>query len=174
MANEIKYKPNGRPNYYDQKIKPHLADIEKWLSQDNPLTITEICKKLKISKQTFYKYLDSQADLANAVKKRDELNEDIKGEYFKNLKGYYVEESTTEYTFITEEDGTLKEIPFKKVINKKYMKPEASLLIFAMRNVFGWSDRQASENNNIGTSEIADLIVAVTKSAGEPKEKAEL
>ena len=145
------YKPTGRPSYYEQKIKPHLSKIEKWITEDD-LTLTDIARKLKISRKTLHKYINEESDLSNVVKKRDEIDKNYEATYMKQLNGYYVEEVTTNYIFKEQPDGTYKKIAVSEVKNKKYIKANDSMYIFAAKNKLKWTDR-TEQGNQLGSED---------------------
>ena len=142
----------GRKPVYDTKIKPNLKKIEQWLLYDH-MTQNEVIKKLGISKETWYKYCREKNDLIDLIKKYNgHLNEDIEAEYINySIFGKYVTEETIEYRYeyLPELDKTI-EIPFKKTVTKRFVKPDSASGIFTMKNRCNWNDNQKLDVNDLG------------------------
>ena len=153
----------GRKSSYESIVKARLPKIEKWIEEG--YTDAEIYKKLGISHNTFYNYVKKYDELSEVLKKRRDVNPDVKNEamlnYIKNLQGYYVEEETTEYMFVKDDKGGMIEIPVKKIKTKKWIKGGDSMYIFAMKNTNGWTDRQQVEVTTEGVNELRDLVNSI-------------
>lgn len=69
----------GRKSLYEERVKPFLAQIEKWKRVG--ATDEQICEQLGISKTSFYKYKEEFAEFAESLKKGTEaLVLDLRGE----------------------------------------------------------------------------------------------
>lgn len=113
----------GRKSVYDTHIAPRLEDIKNWRKVG--ATVENMCDALDISSTTFYKYLETKDEFADAYKKGTfELVMDLRGELarisFKHTletRKQYIKQdmetgNKTQYTEITtkEVDGDVAAI----------------------------------------------------------------
>lgn len=86
-------KKRGRKNAYEEKIKPHLAQIAEW-SKD--YTDEQIARLLGIVPQTFCKYKSLNSELKEALKSgRTTLVENLYNTLFKKAEGFQYTETKT-------------------------------------------------------------------------------
>ena len=103
------------------------------------------CKKVGISKSTFYEWLESYPDFSDSLKKarkefRETILKKLEQSLWKRAAGYEVEEVKNEYR--TLRDGG--EVLVKSSKTTKYFPPDTSALIFALTNLDSdkWKNRQ--------------------------------
>lgn len=78
-------KKAGRKSAYEQKIKPRLSEIKKWLEKG--VTEKSIAKKLGISYSTFNKYKVEKTEFAELCKNRGKCVDDIENSMFEAAIG---------------------------------------------------------------------------------------
>ncbi len=82
--------PN-RIRKYETDILPRISDIKDWIVQGD--SAREICKKLSISPDTWYRYCKENETLSELVTLgRSMLNTEVENSLFKLCTGYEVEE----------------------------------------------------------------------------------
>ena len=96
----------GIPNKtsrYDSDILPRLSDIKEWIIQGD--SVREICKKLVISPDSWYRYCNDHETLSElVVMGKSVLNNEVEKSLIKLCTGYEYEELKT----IVEEDKSGK------------------------------------------------------------------
>lgn len=121
----------GRKNAYYTKIQPKLMEIKDWVEKEGLLN-QEICKRLGISHNTFYKYVEEYEEFSNIIYNADKrpLIQELEKTAFQVAKGYFIEEEKT--VIALDENGQ----PSKrtKEIYKKYQAPNARMLEFLLVN----------------------------------------
>ena len=116
------------------------------------------CKKVGISKSTFYEWLESYPDFSDSLKKarkefRETIVQTLEQSLWKRAAGYEIEESKNEYR--TLKDGSKVLVKSSKIT--KHFRPDTGALIFALTNLDpeNWKNRQ---DNRLSVDEgIADL-----------------
>lgn len=122
---------------YNKTIVEKIAD----LIRGDSYTIAEICEKVNISKDTYYRWLAHKADFSDAIKKaEDDFNSliivEAKRSLIKLIKGYTVQEKKT----VTGDTGKKDEEgkPVIKVkehtVTEKHYQPNTAAVIFALTN----------------------------------------
>lgn len=103
------------------------------------------CKKVGISKSTFYEWLESYPAFSDSLKKarkefRETILKKLEQSLWKRAAGYEVEEVKNEYR--TLRDGG--EVLVKSSKTTKYFPPDTGALIFALTNLDSdkWKNRQ--------------------------------
>lgn len=131
----------ARQNKYLTNVKPKLDLIEYW--RKNGDTIEAIAGKLEITRKTFYYYMNTYPELKEAIEKsREKLLSDLTKSLYKEAIGYNVEEYTEEY--IIDENGNKSKA--KKVKRSiKYMRPNSTALVFAIKNLMPERFQQADK-----------------------------
>jgi len=131
----------GIPNKtsrYDSDILPRLSDIKEWLMQGD--TVREICKKLAISPDSWYRYCKEHETLSELViMGRSVLCNEVEKSLLKLCTGYDYEELKT----IVEEDKSgKKRTKIEKV--KRHQPPSAVAISFFLRNRMPeeWSEKK--------------------------------
>lgn len=121
----------GRKNAYYTKIQPRLAEIKEWVEKEGLLN-NEICKRLGISHNTLYKYLEEYKEFNEIIYNADKkpLVQELEATAFKTAKGYFVEEEKTVISL----DESGKPTKRTKEIYKKYQSPNARMLEFLLVN----------------------------------------
>lgn len=131
----------GRQNKYLTHVKPKLDLIEYWRQEGD--TIEAIAQKLGIVRQTFYRYMDTYAELKEAIEKsREKLLSNLVKSLYKEAMGYNIEELAEEY--LIDENGnksTIKKV--KRTV--KFMRPNSTALIFAIKNLMPDRFQQADK-----------------------------
>ena len=127
----------GRKGKYDDWLtEDGLLQITGWVRDG--LTVEEIAqKRIGISKSTFMEWQKRFPEFLDAVKKgRAPVAEKIENNFYSRCEWQQIEETTVEIT--TNPNGT-KVIHEKTV--KKWVPPSDSCLIFALKNLKGWTNK---------------------------------
>ena len=124
-------KKRGRKNAYLSTIQPRLGEIKEWIEKEGLLN-KEICKRLNISHNTFYKYVNEYSELYDVVYNTDRkaLVDDLEITALKVAKGYFVTEEKTVLALDKDNNPTKK----TKEIYKKYQSPNARMIEFLLTN----------------------------------------
>ncbi len=135
---------------YNKTIVGKIAD----LIREDSYTIAEICEKVNISKDTYYRWLAHKADFSDAIKKaEDDFNSliivEAKRSLIKLIKGYTVQEKKTVTADTGKKDDDGKPIVRVKehaVVDKHYQ-PNTAAVIFALtnRDPANWKNRLNNE-----------------------------
>ncbi|MDR2969288.1 MAG: hypothetical protein LBV32_06745 [Tannerellaceae bacterium] len=135
---------------YSRKI---VDDICTLIRMDS-YTVTEICEKAGIAKDTYYNWLKTKPDFSDAIKKaQDEFGElmlsEAKKSLVKMIRGYTVQEkhTTTADTGNKDENGKpIVRVKEHRIIEKHYQ-PVPAAVIFALCNLDpdNWKNRQENK-----------------------------
>lgn len=123
---------------YETDILPHLSDIKDWIAEGD--SVRDICHKLSISPDTWYRYCKEHETLSELVNMgRSLLNQDVEKSLLKLCTGYEFEELKT----IVEEDRSGKKRT-KLEKTKRHQPPSAQAIAFFLRNRCPeeWSDKK--------------------------------
>ena len=127
------------------------------------------CKKVGISKSTFYEWLESYPDFSDSLKKarkefRETIVQTLEQSLWKRAAGYEIEESKNEY--ITLKDGSKVLVKSSKIT--KHFPPDTGALIFALTNLDpeNWKNRQ---DNRLSVDDgISGFKISVVHKEGTP------
>ena len=127
------------------------------------------CKKVGISKSTFYEWLESYPDFSGSLKKarkefRETIVQTLEQSLWKRAAGYEIEESKNEYR--TLKDGSKVLVKSSKIT--KHFPPDTGALIFALTNLDpeNWKNRQ---DNRLSVDEgISGFKISVVHKEGTP------
>ncbi len=127
------------------------------------------CKKVGISKSTFYEWLESYPDFSDSLKKarkefRETIVQTLEQSLWKRAAGYEIEESKNEYR--TLKDGSKVLVKSSKIT--KHFPPDTGALIFALTNLDpeNWKNRQ---DNRLSVDEgISGFKISVVHKEGTP------
>ena len=127
------------------------------------------CKKVGISKSTFYEWLESYPDFSDSLKKarkefRETIVQTLEQSLWKRAAGYEIEESKNEYR--TLKDGSKVLVKSSKIT--KHFPPDTGALIFALTNLDpeNWKHRQ---DNRLSVDEgISGFKISVVHKEGTP------
>lgn len=101
----------GRPNKYEQNVKPRFNDIAEWVQLG--ATEKEIAKRLHVHKATFIEYKHKYSELNDLIKNNRKVPvEEIKAAMLKRAKGFEYKE-----TKVTTTNIEFNEL-FKDVLNE--------------------------------------------------------
>ena len=131
----------GIPNKirkYETDILPRLSDIKDWIMQGD--TVRQVCSKLSISPDTWYRYCKEHETLSELVNLgRDVLNNEVENSLLKLCIGYDYEELKT---IVEEDKNGKKRTRIEKV--KRHQPPSAQAISFWLRNrdPEQWNDRR--------------------------------
>lgn len=120
--------PGGRPTKYNAKV---MLPIMKKAAEDG-LFIEELAKELGVSKDTIYDWSDPDSERYNK-EFSDALTEVKDGR-----------------------DRWLITQVRNRIVDRPEKDASANLLIFTLKNVLGWRDRQEIETNN--TNRTIDIV----------------
>lgn len=121
----------ARQNHYERRIKPHLDDIQHWISEG--YSHKQIYEMLNVSEKTFYKYLKIKSEFSEAIERGNVFVQvPLEKALYKESIGYtYIEK----YAEIIENETPLGKTRTKKTKQvTKYARSNASLLIFSLCN----------------------------------------
>lgn len=127
------------------------------------------CKKVGISKSTFYEWLESYPDFSDSLKKarkefREAIVQTLEQSLWKRAAGYEIEESKNEYR--TLKDGSKVLVKSSKIT--KHFPPDTGALIFALTNLDpeNWKNRQ---DNRLSVDDgISEFKISVVHKEGTP------
>lgn len=127
------------------------------------------CKKVGISKSTFYEWLESYPDFSDSLKKarkefRKTIVQTLEQSLWKRAAGYEIEESKNEYR--TLKDGSKVLVKSSKIT--KHFPPDTGALIFALTNLDpeNWKNRQ---DNRLSVDDgISGFKISVVHKEGTP------
>ncbi len=137
MGGSRKGIPN-KTSRYDSDILPRLSDIKEWLMQGD--TVREICKKLAISPDSWYRYCKEHETLSELVTMgRSVLCNEVEKSLLKLCTGYEYEELKT---IVEEDKNGKKRTKIEKI--KRHQPPSAQAISFFLRNRMPeeWSDKK--------------------------------
>lgn len=129
--------PN-KTNKYETDIIPRLPDIKEWLIAGD--TVREVCKKLAISPDTWYKYCKEHEALMELVTLgRSLLCNQVEKSLLKLCTGYEYEELKT---IVEEDKNGKKRTKIEKI--RRHQPPSAQAISFFLRNRMPeeWSDKK--------------------------------
>ena len=127
------------------------------------------CKKVGISKSTFYEWLESYPDFSDSLKKarkefRETIVQTLEQSLWKRAAGYEIEESKNEYR--TLKDGSKVLVKSSKIT--KHFPPDTGALIFALTNLDpeNWKNKQ---DNRLSVDEsVGGFKISVVHRDGTP------
>ena len=127
------------------------------------------CKKVGISKSTFYEWLESYPDFSASLKKarkefRETIVQTLEQSLWKRAAGYEIEESKNEYR--TLKDGSKVLVKSSKIT--KHFPPDTGALIFALTNLDpeNWKNKQ---DNRLSVDEsVGGFKISVVHKEGTP------
>lgn len=127
------------------------------------------CKKVGISKSTFYEWLESYPDFSDSLKKarkefRETIVQTLEQSLWKRAAGYEIEESKNEYR--TLKDGSKVLVKSSKIT--KHFPPDTGALIFALTNLDpeNWKNKQ---DNRLSVDDgISGFKISVVHKEGTP------
>lgn len=127
------------------------------------------CKKVGISKSTFYEWLESYPDFSDSLKKarkefRETIVQTLEQSLWKRAAGYEIEESKNEYR--TLKDGSKVLVKSSKIT--KHFPPDTGALVFALTNLDpeNWKNRQ---DNRLSVDDgISGFKISVVHKEGTP------
>lgn len=121
----------GRPDRYEEAVKPHLERIRKWAEQG--ATEAQIARELGVAYSTFRDYKKRYPELSAAIKEKDmrPLVEELRSALVKRALGYDYEESKA-YTRTDPDSG--KPVSYVER-TKKHMPPDTTA-IFGALNIY--------------------------------------
>ena len=135
MGGSRKGIPN-KTSRYDSDILPRLSDIKEWLMQGD--TVREVCKKLAISPDSWYRYCKEHETLSELVTMgRSVLCNEVEKSLLKLCTGYEYEELKT---IVEEDKNGKKRTKIEKVANdnmeihKSYKTKVHNIVHFLLEN----------------------------------------
>ncbi len=125
-------------NKFDTDIAPRLSEIREWIEQGD--SIRDICHKLSISQDTWYRYQREHETLSELVNLGRSVTQSlVEKSLLKLCTGYDFEELKT---IIEEDRGGKKRTKLEKT--KRHQPPSAQAISFFLRNRCPeeWSDKK--------------------------------
>lgn len=131
-------KPTGKPSQYANKVKPYLADIEKYARCG--VTEGQICEFYGVGKTQWVQYKKDNPELNEILlKAKNQLKTDLINRAYQIAIGYEYEETTT----VTYKDKDGNVTGTKTTIHKRYAKADGNMVEFLLINRF--SDEYARD-----------------------------
>ncbi len=85
----------GRKSYWETRIKPRLLEIAAWCRDGH--TDKEMCKALRVTPKTFYKYKGIEKELNDALAVNKEIADiNVENSLYKRANGFEYEETAKE------------------------------------------------------------------------------
>jgi hypothetical protein len=124
-------KKTGPESEYDTRVKPHLADIEKFVSHG--VTEGQICAFYKIGRTSWAKYKKANPEMSEILcRAREVCQGNLINRAYEIAMGYeYTEETTTQYSI---KDGKEGKACIKKQTMHKHAKADAGMMQFLLIN----------------------------------------
>ncbi len=117
----------GRTSDYEKKVRPHLKDIEDWLTE---YTEGQIAQKLGVTAQSFSAYKKKYPELNEAVQNGTcKLKNVLKSALKKRALGYYYEESETKQTETDKGEETVTKC------TRRYSHPDVGAIHLLLKNI---------------------------------------
>lgn len=134
---------------YDTDVLPRLDDIQDWITHGS--SVRDVCDKLQISPDCWYKYCREHETLAELVRmSKAMLNNEVEKSLFKLCVGFEFEELKT---VVEEDKNGKKHTRIEK--SKKYQPPSPAAVSFFLRNrcPSDWTEKKelilnTSQNEN--------------------------
>lgn len=122
-------KKRGAPSQYGNKVKPYLADIERYVRCG--VSEGDLCEYYGVGKTQWAQYKRDNSELTETLlRAKEHCKEDLLDNAYRVAMGYeYYEETTDE---VKDLDG--KVIAYKTKRYKRYAKPDAGMLQFLLIN----------------------------------------
>ena len=122
-------KKRGAPSQYGNKVKPYLADIERYVRCG--VSEGDLCEYDGVGKTQWAQYKRDNSELTETLlRAKEHCKEDLLDNAYRVAMGYeYYEETTDE---VKDLDG--KVIAYKTKRYKRYAKPDAGMLQFLLIN----------------------------------------
>ena len=126
-AENSEKKKRGTPSQYANKVKPYLADIERYARCG--VTEGDICAKYGVGKTQWAQYKKDNPELTETLlRARESQKGDLLNNAYRVAMGYHYEETHTTTVII---DG----VPHTKTyVDRKYAKPDAGMIQFLLVN----------------------------------------
>ena len=142
-------------------------DIISYIREGDSNILT--CKKVGISKETFYTWINDKPDFSDSLKKarkefRETIVQTMEQSLWKRAAGYEIEESKNEYRAL--KDGSKVLVKSSKIT--KHFPPDTGALIFALTNLDpeNWKNRQ---DNRLSVDDgISGFKISVVHKEGTP------
>ena len=128
-ATTTEKKKRGAPSQYGNKVKPYLADIERYVRCG--VSEGDLCEYYGVGKTQWAQYKRDNPELTETLlRAKEHCKEDLLDNAYRVAMGYeYYEETTDE---VKDLDG--KVIAYKTKRYKRYAKPDAGMLQFLLIN----------------------------------------
>lgn len=123
---------------YDTVVIPRLSEIKQWILEGS--TDKQICERLNINPDTWYRYMREHEVLSDIVKSyKQAIDSEVEKALIKAAMGYEYEEVRT---VIEEDKNGKKRTKIEKI--KKHQPPNPTAMIFWLKNRAPekWSDRK--------------------------------
>lgn len=122
-------KKRGAPSQYGNKVKPYLADIERYVRCG--VSEGDLCEYYGVGKTQWAQYKRDNSELTETLlRAKEHCKEDLLDNAYRVAMGYeYYEETTDE---VKDLDGKI--IAYKTKRYKRYAKPDAGMLQFLLIN----------------------------------------
>jgi len=145
-----------RPSKYKKEYIDKIIELRS----DPTYTVSEICKAVKITEETYYKWKNTKKSFSDAIKKVEQshlskIKEMARNSLAKKIAGYNYDEVVMEQT-LNQETNEKKLV--KKRVVKKHIPPSDTCIIFANKTLDpeNFPERQIVE---IGFADINDKMI---------------
>ena len=124
-------KKRGSPSQYANKVKPYLADIEKYARCG--VTEGQLCEFYGVGKTQWAQYKKDNTELSEILlKAKNQLKTDLINRAYQVAVGYEYEETTT----VTYKDKDGNVTGTKTTTYKRYAKADGNMIEFLLINRF--------------------------------------
>lgn len=128
-AETTEKKKRGTPSQYANRVKPYLADIERYVRYG--VTEGDICAYYGVGKTQWAQYKKDNPELTETLlRARESQKGDLLNNAYRVAMGYHYEETHTTTVIIDGKPHT------KTYVDKKYAKPDAGMIMFLLINRF--------------------------------------
>ena len=131
----------GAKSQYANKVKPYLADIERYARC--MVTEGDICKFYGVGKTQWAQYKKDYPELTETLLRAREAGKaDLLDNAYRVAVGYYYEETHTTTVIIDGKPHT------KTYVDRKYAKPDAGMIQFLLINRFSGEFARSEEHTS--------------------------
>lgn len=142
-----------------KKVRDKICELYR----SDTYTASEVCSIVGVSRPTYYKYINSHQEYADAIEiakteRMEFFTVEAKKSLLKKIRGYTIEEkkTVTAPSKILDKNGVPKPRIKEHTVTKKYVQPDTAAIIFTLTNgdPSHWKNRQYSEVTGKGGKDL--------------------
>lgn len=156
----------GRKGLYQEWLKPDkLTLLRDWAR--NGLTDVEICKKIGISHDCFYRWKKDYKEFDEALKKtREIVDSEVEESLYKKAMGFSTilkKSIKCKKVYYDEEGRRCEEEILKEGFEEQYIPPDVTAQIFWLKNKRGetWREKQPEEQDESVAMLLTNVVNAM-------------